>query len=181
MTTIVGIDPGELAGVALLAVMDDKPVFVHGGTVQGKKSSLWFGRMEKLLLTVAAAAKSQPSTFIEIPGGKGGSKRKKRPPITWFRLGQKTGWLQRLCIEHGLGMPEEIGSEKWPRACKVRVGKVNEGSHRIREASQIIEGFGDWAKLQPYESGADKNRLVTVAEAALIGWGGWVDSGGGGK
>lgn len=167
----IGIDPGASASVSLIRRRRGlQPLYVGGWSIWGGSDAAWWRRYDEAAAGLRAALDERPglpiTAALEVPGGRGAS-RKKLGPDTWLGMGRRAGRLEGLV--RAVGAPlHDLGSDRWPRLAQVPVGKRGTGAHRLQEAAQALEGFG--AALARIPSGSDSahERLVCLAESALI-------------
>lgn len=169
-THVLGCDPGQdgaLALVRLDGARKERPVVLGWWAIYGDERPRQ-RRLSGALLQVLELLGDADldAVAIEEPGGRGAS-HKSYGPDTWLGLGWYAGQVQgaigQLCPNAAV---QRIGSDLWPRKVGVRVGKRDDGRHRIAEARQAAGFAPDMASVK---TAADLERVVAAAEAVLIG------------
>lgn len=167
---VLGCDPGQdgaLALVRLDGARKERPTVLGWWTVYGDERPRQ-RRLSGALLQVLdlLGDADLDAVAIEEPGGRGAS-GKGYGPDAWLGLGwyagQVQGAIQQLCPGATV---QRIGSDLWPRKVSVRVGKLDDGRHRLIEARRIA-GFAP--DMVAVKTAADLERVVAAAEAVLIG------------
>ena len=167
MIRVLGIDPGASAAFALVEAEErGRPRLLWHANVWGTGEAWW----NRLNGAVAELPAPLDLVLIEVPGGGSRSRRGTRGPATWGGHGAYRGQIVAVLRMHPQSLqPETIGSDEWPKLLGVRVGKdrgtILAGEHRLREAALYVEAM---PPAEGWDSAADAERAVAVAEAALI-------------
>jgi hypothetical protein len=80
---------------------------------------------------------------------------------SWVGIGRRQGMMMAAMIVAGLPEPTLVAQGAWAGGLGLAPGKQGDGSHRIREASLLVQG----AAVRLHE--IDEPRRIDVAEAIL--------------
>ena len=161
MIPVLGFDPGNSAGLALIDVSASRPVLVRAWGIWGKPSTRW-PRFDQAFAEAGALAGPGTMLGIEIPAGGGATSRRTHG---WqLSIGRHIGHAE--AVARGLCWEiRHIRTNTWTRPAGIRHKKVGEGLHRIDEASRLVDGV---ELGEPAASKAARERQVCLAEAILI-------------